>query len=230
MKFSIRRSVHFDDLSQWFGGSEKIPIELALPHDMQEFWSIIGRLDELKGFVRDKNIIVNSVHAPHGRLSANAFLSWALPVMRFSFRINARFCVFHPENHVAKAKKPDFQKNALAYIKTLQEKTHIPLAIETLTGNSRLFTPGEIVHYDLPMVLNASHITEQQAMELVEHYSGNIVDIRFSENTTPAEGPGIAVLEALKSKRWDGSVTLEYLPENHDRLVPDRDRLKSMFG
>jgi hypothetical protein len=230
MKFSIRRSVHFDDFSQWLSGLEKIPIELALPHDMQEFWSIVGRLDELKGYVRDNNIVVNSVHAPHGRLSAKAFLSWALPVIRFSFRVSARFCVFHPENHVAKARKPDFQTTALSYIKTVQAKTPVPVAIETLTSSSRLFTPAEIVQYNLPMVLNASHTTEQQAIKLIEQYSGNIVDIRLSENGISQEGFGISVLEALKVMKWDGSATLEYSPENQDRLVPDRDRLKSMFG
>ena len=229
MKFSIRRSVHFDDFSRWLSGLGNVPIELALPHDMQEFWSIVGRLDELKEYVRDNNIVVNSVHAPHGRLSANAFLSWALPVMRFSFRVNARFCVFHPENHVAKAKKPDYQTTALSYIKTVQAKTPVPIAIETLTSNSRLFTPGEIVQHNLPMVLNASHIAEQQAIKLIEQYSINIVDIRLSENRIPAEGVGLAVVEALKVRKWNGSVTLEYVQENQDRLVPDRDRLASMF-
>ncbi len=218
-----------------------IPIELALPHDMQEFWSIIGRLDELKGYVRDKKIVVNSVHAPHGRLSANAFLSWALPVMRFSFRINAQFSVFHPENHVAKTRKPDFQATAISYIKTVQTKTPVPVAIETFTSDSRLFTPKELVHYDLPMVLDTSHMTEQYALELIKQYSGSIVDVRLSEDRldlkfdkasqpVPAEGFGISILEALKDRNWNGSVTLEYLPDNDDRLMSDRERLESMFG
>ncbi len=240
MKFSVRRSVHFDDFSQWLSGLEKIPIELSLPHDMQEFWSIVGRLNELKEYVRDNNIVVNSVHAPHGRLSANAFLSWALPVMRFSFRVSARFCVFHPENHIAKTRKSDFQTTALSYIKTVQAKSPVPIAIETLTSSSRLFTPGEIMQYNLPMVLNTSHITEQQAIKLIEQYPG-IVDIHLSESRVdPAFGKalqrvsaerfGISVLEVLKAKNWNGSVTLEYLPENQDRLAPDRERLESMFG
>ncbi len=230
MKFSISKSLHFDDLSQWLSGLEKIPLELALPYDMQEFLSIVGRLDELKEYVRDKNIVVNSVHAPHARLSANAFPSWALPVMRFSFRVSARFCVFHPENHVAKARKPDFQAIALSYIKSVQTKISVPMAIETLRSNSRLFTPAEIVQHDLPMALNTSHITEQLAIKLIEQYSGNIVDVRLSENGTSSEGFGISILEALKVRKWDGSVTLEYLPENQDRLMPDRERLESMFG
>lgn len=229
MRFSIRKSVRFDDLSRWLSGLEKIPIELALPHDMQEFWSIVGRLDELKEYVRDNNMVVNSVHAPHGRISADAFLSWALPVMRFSYRVSARFCVFHPENHVSKTRKPGFQTTALSYIKTLQAKVAIPIAIETLTGSSRLFTPGELVQYNLPMALNASHMTEQQAMELIERYSGNIVDIHLPENATSTEGYGISVLTALNAGKWNGSVTLEYSPENQDRLIPDRDRLESMF-
>jgi hypothetical protein len=240
MKFSIRRNVHFDDFSKWLSGLEKVPIELALPHDMQEFWSIVGRLDELKDYVRQNNILINSVHAPHGRLSATPFLSWALPVMRFSFRINARFCVFHPENHVAKTRKPDFQANALSYIKIIQAKTPVPIAIEMFTSNSRLFTPGELVQYNLPMVLNTSHIsnlTQQQAIKLIEQYSGHIVDIHLSDpgfektlHGLPVEGFGISVLEALKARNWNGSVTLQYQPENQDRLIPDRELLESRFG
>ncbi len=241
MKFSIRRPVHFDDFSKWLSGLENIPIELALPHDMQEFWSIVGRLNELKEYVRGNNIVVNSVHAPHGRLSANAFLSWALPVIRFSFRVNAHFLVFHPENHIAKARKPDFQANALSYIKTLQGKTPVTVAIETFTSSSRLFTPEELMQYKLPMVLDTSSVTEQYAIELIRQYSDNIVDIRLSEGRTdpgsgkalqsvPSEGSGISLLEVAKDMHWKGSVTLEYLPENYDRLMPDRERLKNIFG
>lgn len=237
MKFSIRRTVHFDDFSHWLSGLENIPIELALPHDMQEFWSIVGRLDELKQYVRDNKIAVNSVHAPHGRLSANPFLSWALPVVRFSFRINAQFVVFHPENHVAKTRKPDFQTTALSYIKTVQTKTPVPIAIETFTSNSRLFTPGELIDYNLPMVLDTSNVTEQYAIELIGQYSDKIMSVRLSENgidrefeKASQEGSGISLLEALKNRDWNGSVTLEYLPENFDRLMPDWERLQSMFG
>jgi len=241
MRFSIRRSVHFDDFSKWLSGLDKIPIELALPDNMQEFWSIVGRLDELKEYVRNNNIVVNSVHAPHGRLSANAFLSWSPAVMRFSFRVNAQFSVFHPENHIAKTRKPDFQATALSYIKTVQEKIPVTIAIETFTSGSRLFTPGELVQYNLPMVLNTSHMTEQQAIELAKQYSGNIVDVHLSEGRVDpefgkasqrasAEGFGVSVLETLKDRNWNGSVTLEYLPDNHDRLMPDRERLESMFG
>ena len=39
---------------------------------------------------------------------------------------------------------------------------------------------------------------------------------------------GILVYEG--DKGWDGTVTLEYLPDYHDRLIPDRQRLQELFG
>lgn len=41
----------------------------------------------------------------------------------------------------------------------------------------------------------------------------------------PVESYGIEVLQALRAKNWDGNVTLEYLPQFHDRLIPDRHQL-----
>jgi hypothetical protein len=45
----------------------------------------------------------------------------------------------------------------------------------------------------------------------------------------PVEGYGIDVLERLKAKGWSGTVTLEYLPEYHGQLLPDRTALEGLF-
>ena len=241
MRFSIRRPVHFDDFDRWLSGLEGTPVELALPHDMQEFWSVVGRLNELKEYVHDNSILVSSVHAPHGRLSGNAFLSWAAPVMKLAQNVGASAVVFHPENHVAKARKPELQAVALSYIRTLQEAASVTAAIETFKSNSRLFTPQEIMEHNLPMVLDTSHVREQYTFDLIKEYSGSIAGVHLSEsridpalsnnvlNHLPVEDFGFSVLRALKDVGWDGCVTLEYLPQYHDRLAPDRERLEEMF-
>lgn len=241
MKFCIHRSVHFNDFNRWLSGLGGIPIELALPHDMQEFWSIVGRLGELAAYVRDNGLLVNSVHAPHGRLSGNAFMAWAPQVTRFAERTGAEFVVYHPEGGIAKARKHQFQAAALGNIKTLRGRTNVSIAIETFKNRSRVFTPLEIMERGLPMVLDTSRIPEELTFELIIRYSGSIIGVHLSENRLdsmysekalnhlPLESSGIEVLQALRAQDWDGPVTLEYLPDHEDRLLPDRQRLEEMF-
>lgn len=240
MKFCVRRSVHFDDFNRWFSGLKGIPLELALPHDMQEFWSVVGRFGELAAYVRDNGFLVNSIHAPHGRLSGNAFMAWAPQVTRFAERTGAGLVVYHPEGNIAKVRKSRFQATALGNIKALQGRTPVTVAIETFGNKGRIFTPSEITEHCLPMVLDTGHVDEVYAFELIEQYSGNIVAVHLSENSIdptsdrkvmghlPAESYGIEVLKALQARGWNGTVTLEYLPDYNDGLF--RRALQKKFG
>lgn len=56
MNFGIRRSVHFDDFDKWLLDLEGVPIELALPHDMEEFYPSIARLTDLADYVTDQGV------------------------------------------------------------------------------------------------------------------------------------------------------------------------------
>jgi hypothetical protein len=59
--------------------------------------------------------------------------------------------------------------------------------------------------------------------------------MREDENTgevrphMPVEGFGFDVLHLLQKKGWQGTVTLEYLPDYHGRLLPDRQALEGLF-
>jgi len=240
MKFCIRRSVHFDDFNRWFSGLEGVPLELALPHDMQEFWSVAGRFGELAAYVRDNGFLVSSVRAPHGRLSGNAFMAWAPQVTRFAERTGARLVVYHPEGNIARTRKPRFQATALGNIKALQGRTPVTVAIETFGKKSRIFTPSEIMEHCLLMVLDTGHVDEEDSFELIEQYSGSIIAVHLSENSInptsgrkamnhlPAESYGIEVLKALQARGWNGTVTLEYLPDYNDGLF--QRALRKKFG
>jgi sugar phosphate isomerase/epimerase len=239
MKFCIRRNVHFDDFDRWFSGLKGIPLELALPHDMQEFWSVVGRFGELAAYVRDNGFLVNSVDAPHGRLSGNAFMAWGPQVTRLAERTGAGLVVYHPEGNIARVRKPRFQATALGNIKALQGRTPVTVAIETFGKKSRIFTPSEIMEHSLPMVLDTGHVDEGYAFELIEQYSGNIVAVHLSANSIdptsgrvmnhlPVESYGIEVLKALQARGWNGTVTLEYLPDYNDGLF--RRALQKKFG
>lgn len=240
MNISIRRPVHFDSFGRWLSGLEGIPVELALPHDMEEFFPSIDRLPELAEYVRGKGIVVHTVHAPQGRLSGNTFLSWSALVIRFSESVGASSVVFHPET-VRKADRQGCHEIALDNIRALQRQTGLDVAIETFRSSNRVIRTDEIVKCRLPMVLDTSHLFQQHTFDVIRQYSRGIVAVHLSENRMdpnfgkpsnhmPVEEFGISVLETLRKAGWEGNITLEYLQHYHDRLIPDRERLESMFG
>ncbi len=240
MKFSIRRDVGLSNTQQDLSGLEGIPIELALPYKLEDFLATMDRLDDLTTFVLSHNIIVNSVHAPQGRLSDEAFMSWALPTVQFAQKVGASVAVFHPES-VPKLSKPSAQTMALGNLKRLKRETDIGVAIETFGNAKRVLTPEETIELDLPMILDTSHLFVPRIFQVIEAYHSRIVGVHLSEMRyddtaghdlphLPVASYGIEVLEALRAKDWRGNVTLEYLPQFHDQLIPDRAVLEELFA
>jgi len=240
MKFSIRRDVGLSNIQQNLSGLEGIPIELALPYKLEDFLATMDRLDDLTAFVLFHNIIVNSVHAPQGRLSDEAFMSWALPTVQFAQKVGASVAVFHPES-VPKLSKPSAQTMALGNLRRLKRETDIVVAIETFGNAKRVLTPEETIEIKLPMVLDTSHLFVPRIFEIIHAYHSGIVSLHLSEMRyddtaghdlphLPVASYGIEVLEALRAKDWSGNVTLEYLPQFHDQLIPDRTTLEELFA
>jgi sugar phosphate isomerase/epimerase len=240
MKFSIRRDVSFTSYAQDLSGLDGIPIELALPYKLEDFLTGMDRLDDLAAFVLSHNIVVNSVHAPQGRLSDESFFSWALPTVQFAQKVGASVAVFHPES-VPKLSKPSAQTMALGNLKRLKRETDIVVAIETFGNAKRVLTPEETIELDLPMILDTSHLFVRRIFEIIQRYPRGIVGVHLSEMRyddtagydlphLPVASYGIEVLEALRAKNWSGNVTLEYLPQFHDRLIPDRQVLEELFA
>ena len=89
-------------------------------------------------------------------------------------------------------------------------------------------------------VLDTSHVFENRTLDLIEQYHGIIAAVHLSEMREdsetgevrphmPVEGFGFDVLNLLQKKGWQGTVTLEYLPEFHGQLLPDRRALEELF-
>ena len=97
MCFAIRREVGFQTYQQDLKGLAGIPIELALPHKLEEYRTGRGNLGELTAFVKGAGIICPSVHAPQGRLTDDDFMTWARDIVLFAEVVGARSLVFHPE-------------------------------------------------------------------------------------------------------------------------------------
>ncbi|MDD3847369.1 MAG: TIM barrel protein [Syntrophorhabdaceae bacterium] len=240
MKFSIRRDVSLTSYAHDLSGLDGVPIELALPYKLEDFLAEMDHLDDLASVVLSHNIIVNSVHAPQGRLSDESFMSWALPTVQFAERVGAGIVVFHPES-TAKTNRINLQIIALANLKRLKREASVTVAIETFGNAKRIITPEETIEFKLPMILDTSHIFVSRIFQVIETYHSGIVGLHLSEMRyddaaghdlphLPVESYGIEVLEALRAKNWDGNVTLEYLPQFHDRLIPDRAVLEELFA
>ena len=234
MRFAIRREILLPGYEERLADLSGIPIELALPYQLEEFLPVQSLLPAVDAFARAQNVIVQSVHAPQGRLTDEHFMDWALATAKFAELLGADVVVFHPEN-CKKACRADQQILALQNIKRLHKSTTRYVAVETFGGPKRILTPEEIGRYRIPMVLDASHLFPERTMEIIEKYSSHISVVHLSEprdgrQHMPVEGFGFQVLDALQAKGWNGSVTLEYLPDFHNRLIPDMVMLQERYG
>ncbi len=239
MPFAIRREAHFETYEQDLKGLQGIPIELALPYQLEVYLQGRGRLEALTTFVKDARISCPSVHAPQGRLTDDNFLSWAGETVRFAEAVGAGVVVFHPEN-TRKDARTNLQLTALGNIRKLQRETGLRIAVETFGGPKRLLSPEEIGERHLWMVLDTSHVEQDRARDLIGRYHGTIAAVHLSEMRLdektgekrphlPVTDFGREVLRLLEAKGWQGTVTLEYLPEYHDQLLPDREKLEGLF-
>ena len=238
MQFAIRRDVSLATYEQDLEGLGGVPTEIALPHRMDECQKHADQLPALAAFLKQAGILCPSVHAPQGRLSDDGFLSWAGETVRFAEAVGAGSVVFHPER-VTALQRPAFQLRALKHLLALRRDTRVRVAVETFGSRKCVLTPEELGERELWMVLDTSHLFQQRTLDLIERYHATIAAVHLSEQRKdatgevrphlPVESFGIDVLTLLKEKKWCGTVTLEYLPEYHDRLLPDRAALEALF-
>lgn len=240
MKFGIRQAIDLADFRKYLDPLKGIPIELALPYKIEDYFNSRPFLDDLVKYIGQEGIVCQSIHAPQGRISDEYFMSWGEEVTLFAERVRAEVVVFHPEQR-APGKRIKFQNIALARIRRLQELGSVVVGIETFGGERRIFRPSEIVELGLPMVLDVSHVTEGESRELIQTNLANIAGIHLSaigidpktrENThhLPVNEFCLEVLDTLNSAKWNGPVTLEYLPWHHEKLLKDRERLEKRYS
>jgi sugar phosphate isomerase/epimerase len=238
MCFAIRREVGFQTYQQDLQGLQGAPIELALPYKLEEYLKGTGNLGALAAFVKNAGISCPSVHAPQGRLTDDNFLFWARDVVLFAETVGALSLVFHPEN-VPVLERPNLQRQAVLHLRQLQRQTKLRVAVETFGNRKRVLTPEEVEEREMWMVLDTSHLFLDRIHALIERYHRGIAAVHLSELRKdekgeqrphlPIETYGLDVLRLLQEKGWSGTVTLEYLPDYHDRLLPDRQALEGLF-
>ncbi|MDA8084071.1 MAG: TIM barrel protein [Nitrospiraceae bacterium] len=234
MKFGIRREINIPGFEESLSGIAGVSIELALPYKIEDYLAGQSLLPAVAAAARDLGVVVQSVHAPQGRLTDPDFHTWALATARFAEVIGAKVIVFHPEES-RQDMRVDRQLLAMRNIRQLQRETNVTIAIETFGSKKRILRPEELGMEELPICLDTSHLFVDRIMQLIEKYSKYISCIHLSEardnqQHMPVESYGFDILDRLQKTGWYGIVTLEYLPEYHDRLLPDLYKLQKQYG
>jgi sugar phosphate isomerase/epimerase len=241
MQFCIRKGIEFANSRKQLEQVRGVPIELGLPASLDTLLCEQHRLAEVELQIREFDIPVRSVHAPHGELGHGSFLNWAGRIIQFTEALGSEMLVFHPEER-PEGTRQDEQSAALQNMKYLQDRTDVMIAVETLWDKDRVLTPDEIMEHRLPMVLDTSYIPKTEVTWIIESYRTHIVNIHLSA-VTPGGGRTtgrqfrpidndsfcLDLLDRLHELGWDGIVTLEYVPWLSGKALEDRKLLERIY-
>ena len=243
MYFCIRRQIEYANSDERLSKLQGVPIELALPEDLDAFLKDKDRLQDIERQVKDHQVPVYSVHGPDGHLADADFIDWAGKVVQFAEAVGSGIAVFHPE-----AVGPDSgdldHLSVVENIRHLQERTRVVIAVETLWNSKRVLTPDLIMKESLPMVLDTSNLPKPEITWVLESYHTHIVNLHLSAVTRERGLKGVAkkfqpverdnfcldLLDRLQELEWNGVVTLEYMPWLHAKVLEDRDLLDRIYG
>ncbi len=242
MRFCIRQQITFANSDGRLRKLQGVPIELALPPELDEFLKGKDRLGEVAEQVRTYQVPVHSVHAPDGHLTDATFLDWAGRVVQLAEAVGAGIMVLHPEP-LPPGRKAD-EKAVIENILHLQDRTRVAIAMETFWDTERVLTPDAIMQNQIPMVLDTSRLPKSEITWAVETYHTHIVNIHLSavirdrglkgiaRQHQPIERDGFCmdVLDRLQELGWYNIVTLEYMPWLHDKVLEDRKLLERIYG
>jgi len=241
MRFCIRRGIDFANSRKQLEQVRGVPIELALPTSLDSHLRDQHLLVDVERQIRELDIPVCSVHAPHGELGHGSFRNWAGRIIQFAEALGSEMLVFHPEERQEGRKNE--QSSALLNIKYLQDRTEVTIAVETLWDKERVLTPDEIMEHRLPMVLDTSYIPKPEVTWIIESYRTHLVNLHLSA-VTPGGGRTAGrqfrpidndpfcmdLLDRLHELGWDGVVTLEYLPWLAGKAIEDRKLLEQIYS
>jgi sugar phosphate isomerase/epimerase len=232
INFGIRQS--FDGIGQIEErfSNLKAPVEIALPYYWDIYEPIRVHLKAIAQKLKSFNADVLSIHAVQAPITNEKFKIWGKEIADFARMLGVKIITLHPNNI---DKTQAIQKEALEnleYFSALYKKEVI-FSIETFSGKRRVFTPEEIVKFNLPMTLDIAHINDNEKIwSLLKDYKENILNIHLSakedsSHHLPIDNFCKEVVDYLVESKWSGNVILEYLPEFHTQILKD---LESLFN
>ncbi|MBU4311253.1 MAG: sugar phosphate isomerase/epimerase [Candidatus Omnitrophica bacterium] len=226
IKFGIRQS--FDKIEQIADryADIKVSVEVALPYYWDIYEPIRAHLGEIAKKIKSYGTQVLSVHAVQAPITDERFKAWGKEIAEFAKALEATTITLHPNNvNKDKAVQDEAVKN-LEYFDGLY-KNEVIFCIETFEGKRRVFTPDEIVSFNLPMTLDTSHIREDEKVwSLLKGHKERILNVHLSaregaKQHLPIDGFCKDVVKYLVDNKWSGNVILEYLYEYHDHMLKD---------
>jgi hypothetical protein len=241
MRFCIRREINFANSEERLGRVEGVPIEIALPPNLEDFLENRHRLLDVKRQIKKFKVPVRSVHAPHGHLADATFRNWAGGVIGFAEAVGSEIVVFHPETS-SKEMRRKGQEAAILNLKYVQDRTQAIVAVETFREEDRVLTPDEIMENHLPMVLDTSLVPKPEITWIMESYRTHVVNLHLSAvihnerhaatgRFRPVDSDPFCldILDRLQELEWKGVVTLEYMPWLSAKSMEDRHLLERIY-
>jgi len=229
MIFCVRREVIIEAdnwLENLIAGLGEIacPVELALPHRMDDYRVVEPHLDEMATRISEQGTRCVAVHAPQGRLD-DKFEGWGEQTVRFAEKVGARIAVFHP-HRVPQEVRLREQPEVLRLLRRLQQRTGVVVSVESFGSSRMVLRPEEACLLGIPLTLDTSHLYHERSLQLIGQYSSSIAHVHLSEARDggvhlPIREAGFEILERLRKRGWDGTVCLEYLWDYRDEALQD---------
>ncbi len=232
IKFGIRQSFDRAEQVQERYANLNTPVEVALPYYWDIYEPVRGRLAEIAEKIKSYGTTVLSIHAVQAPITDKKFKIWGKEIADFAKTLGVKTITLHPNNINKNKIMQEKAFENLEYFTDLY-KNEIVFCIETFEGKRRVFTPEEIVSFNLPMTLDIAHIRDDKKIwKLLKDYKQNIKNIHLSakdENKQhlPIDSFCKEVVTYLIESKWDGGVILEYLFEFHDQMLSDLEFFKS---
>lgn len=226
INFGIRQSFdRIEQIDERFSNLN-VPVELALPYYWNIYEPIRPHLGEIADKIKSYRIRVLSVHAVQAPITNEKFKIWGREIGDFCTELSAKVVTLHPNNtNKTRVIQKESLKN-LIFFDTLYQKD-IVFSIETFSGKRRIFTPDEIIKFNLPMTLDVAHIKDNKKVwRILKNYKENIVNIHLSskgvsQHHLPIDSFCKKIVDYLMKNKWNGNVILEYLPEFHGSMLTD---------
>ena len=230
INFGIRQSFEKNEQIEERFSDLNVPVEIALPYYWDIYESVRGHLRGIGDKIKIFRIEVLSIHAVQAPITDEKIRIWGKEIADFARILGVKTITLHP-NNINKDK--DVQEEALRNLEYFVDlyKNEIIFCIETFTGKRRVFTPDEIVKFNLPMTLDTAHIRDDKKIwNLLKGYRENIMNVHLSakegsKQHLPIDSFCREVVSYLIENKWKGNVILEYLPEFHSRLSTDLESL-----
>ena len=235
MRVGIKKAFEYLDEVQDTFSNLNAPVELGLPHYREHYMRIRNALPWVASRINDMGVEVLSIHATAMGLDSEIFPTWGAETADFAAAVGARSITIHPNQVKHKADSLAVAVFALADLQ-MAYKDRVTFSLETFLSNRRIFTPSDIVGFDLPMTLDVTHFRDADAVwKLIKDYRDRIYTVHLSgregdDQHQPIDDFCREIARYLKKKQWDGNIILEYRDEFSSRLIPDFHSLMSFIG